>query len=187
MARGGDRRGRRGVHPSVDPLQLLHRHPLVPGGAPLAGLLDEDLGSGRARLRLLRHVLRVALGQPVRDATPGSQGGRLDAGAGDRRTLPGEHRAIPPLGDPGRRRGPVPVRRTRGIRALARVPALAFVRRDRVRQPGAGLPPRSGLLRVHPSVAEVSAGLVVRVSRRGHRDRGDRSLPPGGSVLRRSA
>ncbi len=179
LAAGRDRPHRGSLRPADLPVQLLRGPPLVPRGPALAGLLDEDLGPGRARLRLLRHLLRDAPGQPLRDATPRAEGGRAHARAGDRRTLPGERRAVPPMGHPARRRGPVDLRRPRRIRALAGVPPLAIQGRYRVREPGRLVRARSRVLRLHAPVAEVPPELALRIPGRHHGDRGDRAFPPG--------
>ena len=130
----------------------------------------------------------LLLREPLRDPPAGADDRGADARAGDRRAVPGERRAVPPVGDPARRGAPVDLRRPRRRRALAGVPALAVLRRDRVREPRRGVRPRPRLLRLHAAVAEVPAGLAVRRARRRHRDLGDRALPAGaGSGRRRSA
>ena len=173
----GVRRGR--VPAAHVPLELLRGRALVPGGRPLPGVLDEDLGAGRPRIRVLRHLLRLAPREPLRDPPAGADDRGADARAGDRRAFQGERRAVPPLGDPARSRAPVDLRRPRRRRALAGVPALAVLRRDRVREPRPGVRPRPRVLRLHASLAEVPAELALRRARRRHGDLGDRALPAG--------
>ncbi len=55
-----------------------------------------------------------------RDPPAGPDDRGPDARAGDRRALPGERRAVPPVGDPARRRGPVALRRPRRRRRTGR-------------------------------------------------------------------
>ena len=80
---------------------------------------------------------------------------------------------------PGRRRPPRPHRWRGGLPPVADLPALETLRRRHVRQPGAALQPRSGLLHLQPPLAPVPARVALLVAGGHHVPGGHRVLPVG--------